>query len=104
MNRVHIGNIIVLIFLSGGIYAQESTTTIKSKAFAVLDQKCNVCHTRQNPKRVFTPENMEGYAEKIHLQVFVKKRMPRGRQIVLTDEEKKNLMSWLKTFPGIQNK
>ncbi len=30
----------------------------KVKAYAILDNKCNVCHNIRNKRRVFTPEKM----------------------------------------------
>ncbi len=66
-----------------------------ARALEVLQTKCNVCHVRQNPCKVFTRENMDGFAPKIHRQVFIKKRMPRGRKIKLTAEEYQILLTWI---------
>ena len=68
---------------------------ISTKALEVLQTKCNVCHVKQNPRKVFTPENMDGFAPKIYKQVFIKKRMPRGKKIKLTDEEYQILLTWI---------
>jgi uncharacterized membrane protein len=65
----------------------------KSAALQVLQLKCNTCHVRQNPGKVFTPSNMNTLASKINEQVFVKKRMPRGKR--LTNEEYTTLQTWL---------
>jgi uncharacterized membrane protein len=65
----------------------------KSAALKVLQLKCNTCHVRQNPGKVFTPSNMNALASKINEQVFVKKRMPRGKR--LTNEEYTTLQTWL---------
>ena len=46
-------------------------------AFSILDAKCNVCHSLQNPKKVFTRDNMDSYAGPIYRQVFVWRRMPK---------------------------
>ena len=66
-------------------------------AFAILQAKCNVCHVKKNPSRVFTRENMDQFAKKIHKQVFVFKRMPKGKTIRLTDQEYATLKDWLNT-------
>lgn len=68
---------------------------VSARALEVLQTKCNVCHVKQNPRKVFTPENMDGFAPKIHRQVFIKKRMPRGKKIKLTDEEYQILSTWI---------
>ena len=70
---------------------------IKQKAFQILKTKCNVCHRKKNPFMVFSLKNMEKRAPKIHKQVFVKRRMPKGNQIKLTNEEFATLKSWLET-------
>ena len=76
---------------------------LKQTALSVLVQKCNVCHKTYNPGKVFTADNMESLAPKIYKQVFVKRRMPKGRDIKLTPEEEQVLSRWLETkIPGIE--
>ena len=70
---------------------------LKQTALSVLVQKCNVCHKTYNPGKVFTADNMETLAPKIYKQVFVKRRMPKGRDIKLTPEEEQLLSRWLET-------
>ena len=70
--------------------------TLKQAALSVLQTKCNVCHRKQNPFKVFSVKNMEKHASKIHKQVFVKQRMPKG-DIKLTTEEYSKLKEWLLT-------
>lgn len=65
------------------------------KAFQILDNKCNVCHRRRNKRRIFTKENMDSYANDIYKQVFVKKRMPKGRKIKLSSNEYQELLTWI---------
>lgn len=69
---------------------------LKQEALSVLQNKCNVCHKKQNPFKVFKEANMSKHAPKIYEQVFVKKRMPRPGQI-LTDNERSILSEWLQT-------
>ncbi|MCV9387638.1 hypothetical protein [Reichenbachiella ulvae] len=64
----------------------------------VLESKCNVCHARRNPSRVFTEENMDAYGSSIYEQVFVRKRMPRGSSIRLSEQESNALKNWLNTL------
>ena len=71
--------------------------SLKGPALTVLQSKCNVCHERQNPGKVFTTSNMETHAPKIYKQVFVKQRMPRGNAIKLSQTEKDTLLRWLET-------
>jgi uncharacterized membrane protein len=70
---------------------------VKDDALKVLNEKCNVCHRRQNPRKVFTDTNMDELAPAIYKQVFIKKRMPRGNTIKLTEADEKALKDWLKT-------
>lgn len=69
---------------------------LKKEALAVLQTKCNVCHRKQNPFKIFKEKNMERLAPKIYEQVFIKKRMPKAGQ-TLTDEERNTLKQWLLT-------
>lgn len=77
--------------------AVRKDDSTKDQALTVLQSKCNVCHERQNPGKVFTVANMETHAPKIYKQVFVKQRMPRGNAIKLSQEEKDTLLRWLET-------
>lgn len=66
-------------------------------ALKILQNKCNVCHSKRNKRRVFTIKNMDDFAPDIYEQVFVKKRMPKGRQIKLTSEEYQDILTWIST-------
>lgn len=105
---------IVILTITGCCYAfhpgphaqtldEGGDADLKKKALIVLQTKCNVCHTRQNPRKVFTVENVDGLAPKIYKQVFVKRRMPRGNEIKLTAAEEATLLSWLKTRIPIED-
>ncbi|MEM6262416.1 MAG: hypothetical protein AAGI38_07910 [Bacteroidota bacterium] len=74
-----------------------SPTYLTQRAFTILDAKCNVCHRKQNPFRVFSLKNMEKNAKRIHEQVFLKQRMPKGDEIKLTQAEYRTLEAWLET-------
>ena len=73
-------------------------TTEQERALNVLTTKCNVCHQIRNPKRVFTADNMNRYAKSIHRQVFVWKRMPKGKDITLTSDDREALTVWLESL------
>lgn len=75
----------------------------RDKAFQILDNKCNICHSKRNKRRVFTIENMDDFAPDIYEQVFVKKRMPKGRQIKLSSEEYQDILTWISTTKNKQN-
>jgi len=91
------------------LQSQQYTTilttseTPKEKAFLILENKCNVCHTEQNKRRVFTQENMDVLANDVYKQVFIKKRMPKGKKIKLTSQEYQNLPTWISTTQNKQN-
>ena len=77
--------------------AQDSNrSALKNKALTILHHKCNTCHTMYNRKIVFTESTMETYANNIYKQVYIKRRMPKGRKVTLTKEEEANLLLWLK--------
>ena len=67
----------------------------KDIAFTVLRNKCNVCHATKKRTDIFTLDNMDSLAIDIHKQVFVKKKMPKGRKVILTTEEQQILEQWL---------
>ncbi len=79
--------------------ASKSTKadTTKVAAYRILDNKCNTCHIKRNKRRVFTLENMTSWADDIYTQVFVKKRMPKGKKIKLTHTEYQQLLTWITT-------
>ena len=74
----------------------KQSDTLKQAALEVLQTKCNFCHRKQNPFKVFSDKNMTKHASKIHKQVFVKQRMPKG-DTKLTDSEYETLKNWLST-------
>ena len=67
----------------------------KERAYQILENKCNVCHEKRNRRRVFTMGNMDSWAEEVYKQVFVKKRMPKGKNIKLTSNEYQDLLTWI---------
>lgn len=69
----------------------------KTKALKILENKCNVCHKKRNPFMIFKLKNMDRRAKRIYKQVFVKKRMPKGDEIKLTEEEYNTLETWINT-------
>jgi len=74
-----------------------SNETLKKQAFKILDTKCNVCHRKQNPLMVFKEKNMSKRAKKIYKMVFLERKMPKGNDIRLTNEEYTTLEKWLFT-------
>ncbi len=75
----------------------HQTNEPKLNALKVLQTKCNVCHKSRNPGKVFNLDNMSVLAPKIYKQVFLKKRMPKGKTNKLTNEEYVTLQNWLNT-------
>lgn len=75
----------------------------RENAFQILDNKCNVCHHKRNKRRVFTIENMNTWANDIEKQVFIKKRMPKGKNITLTSNEYQELLTWISSTKTSSN-
>ena len=80
------------------IHLITEAVNIKSDVLKVLKSKCNVCHETKKPSKVFTSNNMSMLAPKIYKQVFIKKRMPKGNKIRLTNKEYDILKRWLLTL------
>lgn len=76
---------------------QDPELQLKQVALEVLKTKCNVCHRKKNPFRIFSLKNMDRHAPRIYKQVFIFKRMPKGDQIKLTGEDYQSLKHWLKS-------
>lgn len=74
---------------------QKEPSEIKQEAYVILKNKCNVCHLKKNPFKVFSLKNMDRLAPRIKEQVFVLKRMPKGNKVKLTLEEKQGLLNWI---------
>ena len=86
------------------IYASnDSLDDPKSDAVQVLDNKCNVCHIRRNKRRVFSSDNMDTWVDDIYKQVFVKKRMPKGKKNKLTSQEYQIVLTWISSTKNPSN-
>ena len=89
----------IFSFVFGGRQFQSMKNNFqddyKSFAFKVLQLKCNTCHATKKRTDIFTLENMDSLASNIHKQVFVKKKMPKGKKVKLTEEESRLLKDWL---------
>lgn len=83
---------------SAAFHATDTTAEAKSVAFEILKARCNGCHVRQNPGKVFTSANMNSLAPNIYEQVFIRKRMPRGTRVRLAEDEYTTLRNWLLTL------
>ncbi len=86
-------------------YASMRTVleTPKDKAFQILENKCNACHIKKNRRRVFTLEKMDAWVNDVYKQVFIKKRMPKGKKIKLTSQEYQDLLTWIVATQNKQN-
>jgi uncharacterized membrane protein len=80
-----------------GKYEVEQQQSMKEQALTVLKNKCNKCHVKQNPFKVFTSRNMDRLARQIERQVFTLKRMPKGNTVKLTSEERVIIRNWINT-------
>lgn len=79
-------------FVQAHFFNQED---LREKAFTVLQEKCNTCHATKKKTDIFTLVNMDSLAGDIHKQVFVKRKMPKGRKVKLTAAETQQLKVWL---------
>lgn len=59
----------------------EQQTSLKQKAFIVLKNKCNTCHATKRRVDIFTISNMDSLKFEINNQVFIKRKMPKGKKI-----------------------
>ena len=75
----------------------DGTPDLQQDAFEVLKHRCNICHKKQNPFKIFSMKNMDRNASIIYEQVFEKQRMPRGSDNKLSTEEYLKLKNWLNT-------
>ena len=85
------------------ILEQTISTPEKKAAFEILENHCNECHKDKKKKYIFTEENMTSFATKIHQQVYVKKKMPKGELFPLSVKEEATLLKWLETEISIGN-
>ncbi|SDL92603.1 hypothetical protein SAMN04488514_103406 [Kriegella aquimaris] len=67
----------------------------KDDALIILQTKCNFCHTLKKRTDIFTLENMDSLAVEINKQVFIKRKMPKGRKVALTPNEERTLKNWI---------
>ena len=83
--------------LNDNISPSVSNDQLKKAAYEILDGKCNVCHRKKNPFMIFNMKNMSRRAPKIYKMVFVERKMPKGNEIRLSQDEAATLEKWLFT-------
>jgi len=90
-------SMVIAIIATTTCNSQNTATkdSIKSKAFDVLVTRCNFCHAVKKKQDVFTFDIMDSLTGAIYEQVFVKKKMPKGRKNKLTTRELELLKAWL---------
>ncbi|MDO1514197.1 hypothetical protein Q2T41_16205 [Maribacter confluentis] len=76
-------------------FPQENT---QENAYIILMDQCNGCHITKQRGMVFTRDNINLYSLAIEQQVFVKKRMPKGKKNKLTSTELNKLRLWLNSL------
>lgn len=102
---------IILFLLTGLISSLSNNTTnqdfkiideqqesLKQRAFIVLKNKCNTCHATKRRVEIFTISNMDSLKIKINNQVFIKRKMPKGKKNQLTTTEEIDLANWIKVL------
>lgn len=81
---------------------QVTSDPLKKEAFEVLENNCNECHQKKKKEYVFTLENMEGFASKINTEVFIKKKMPKGKKNKLSAADSQTLKKWIESVFNAQ--
>ena len=71
---------------------------LKKEAYLILNAKCNFCHTQKKNRVIFTLENMDSLSTSIELQVFINKKMPKGRKNKLTLVDEAKLKRWIESL------
>ncbi|RRQ48654.1 hypothetical protein DZC72_13290 [Maribacter algicola] len=59
--------------------------------------------TQETRNACLPPKNMDTWATDIYMQVFIKKRMPKGKKIKLTSNEYQDLLTWISSPKTNQN-
>lgn len=97
--KVALFYLIAFLFASVHLEAKSQAlpqkARLKDKALLVLKARCNTCHRRHNPLRIFNRKNMDKNATRIYEQIFVRARMPKGQK--LNKQEITILKDWLGT-------
>ena len=75
----------------------KTSDPLKKETLQILENKCNICHRKKNPFMVFNEKNAPKRAKKIYQMVFVERKMPKGNEVRLTNEEYIKLEKWLFT-------
>lgn len=85
-----------LILTASFAQAQNTNNGVSDEeVMTILEEKCNVCHRKEQPFIIFKSKNLERNRKRIKQQVFDYKLMPKGDEIKLTESEKVLLMDWL---------
>ncbi len=74
---------------------QQTGDSLKIETFQILEDHCNACHQKKKPAYVFTVDNMNAFAPVINTQVFVKRKMPKGKKYPLSNPERQILQRWV---------
>ncbi len=77
------------------IVMQMQQNTVKERAFIVLRDKCNSCHATKTRLIIFTLGTMDSLHLDINTQVFIKRKMPKGKKNNLSEKEEIDLKIWL---------
>lgn len=97
--------IVLLIYRTNNIGKSTYSTVItpqeeplKKSAFTILRNNCNSCHAEKRKVTVFTFANMDRYSNAINQQVFIRRKMPKGRKNKLKEKEEETLKKWITTL------
>lgn len=71
---------------------------LKKEVYLILNTKCNFCHIQKKSSLIFTLDNMNSFSTSIKQQVFVNKKMPKGRKNKLNMAEEEKLHTWINSL------
>lgn len=85
---------ILLGLCASNAQAQSPAAKMTDSTWEVLEVRCNECHREKKKEWVFNRKTVHYLASSINEQVFIKKKMPKGKP-KLTEEESQTLQDWL---------
>tara|TARA_R110000737_G_scaffold15842_1_gene32727 strand:- start:1392 stop:1712 length:321 start_codon:yes stop_codon:yes gene_type:complete len=98
--------ILIILFTNWNTIINSSTyidsinqkVELKKEVYFILNTKCNFCHAKKKNRVIFTLDNMNSFSTSIEQQVFINKKMPKGRKNKLNMAEEEKLNIWINSL------
>ena len=98
--------ILIILFANWNTEINSSTyidsinqkVELKKEVYFILNTKCNFCHAKKKNRVIFTLDNMNSFSTSIEQQVFINKKMPKGRKNKLNMAEEEKLNIWINSL------